>query len=980
MAIAPLEKRLEQLVQQEQTAPPDLKAESDALQEIASSPVELTPETQQFEPVQVAGPVSVFKTLKAAPKRTQVPIIRPGAQTEAVGPFQVVRDAEQQVAEDVLQAAPGMPAVGKPSPSEPGIPATVTNLFNINGPDELKQHIEAVGRAYGADKIQRMDFGQVRDEIVAKGYDEAFLARILNQAEVTQADPRDAYKMLLAVADAGKVAFDLGEQVKTAYAAGRLTPELAAEFRQAIAMEGVLLKAVRGRQTDIARTLGIFRVARETTGPQRGQLMEAILSEAGGIKSIHDLANSYTAIASKSARSMMAEKTTAGTIKDIWFTSWINGILSGPVTHAKNIAGSAAFGIYHSLLEMPMASVIGKTRNLIAPGGETAITFDEVGAMAFGMVRGVQEGAIIASKAFAKNEPSDALTKIQASRIGVDPFDIDLGDGTFGKAMSKGIRYYGSFVTVPGRALMAEDEFFKAWGYRMQLNALATRQSLAEYRKLVSQGVPDQQARQQAQGMMARILDPMTTPDDLDAAAKEFGRVITFQKELEPALQGIQQFLQNPLMKMFVPFVRTPTNIGLETLARTPAAFMSPRFTADFNAGGVRRDMAVAKATLGSSLIFGTAGYALEGKITGYGPMRVEDKKALEATGWQPFSFALNNEDISPELLEQFRKIATVSQGPKKTYISYAGLEPLSTLLAVGATAGEYSQMAPGDNDLEQMFMGGTMGLYNYLSEQPMLTGFGDLSDALTSNAKDFPSKLYDIMRTMTKQVTTVAIGGSPVGAYSSLIASVERYMNPEASLTMAEMMGGKESVLEGAERGFWEATRQAMSRNPLTSDKLPRQLDPITGEPRKVGNGNLYEMFSPFRKSDGKFSPAHTVLVELNIPMYTPTKTMDGVMLSASQYQRLIEIATMEVKSAGKTRFGMAGKSLEDAIVATTKSREFIREQATSLKVAQDLMRSEISWFYSEAKKRLIAEDPDLRMAIEDVKAAEAIEGKYKR
>lgn len=978
MAIAPLEQRLEDMVQQEQTAPVDLKAESDALDDVASSPVELDTQTQQFEPIKVAGPLGSIKSiLKAAPKRTQVPLIRPSQETEAVGPFQVIRDAEQQTAEDVLREAPLMPAAGQPS-APPGVAETVTNLFRISGPDELKQHIEAVGRAYGADKIDRMSFGQVRDEIVAKGYDEAFLARILNQAEATRADPRDAYKMLLAVADAGKVAFELGQQVTAAKTAGTLTPQLAAEFRQAVAMEGVLLKAVRGRQTDIARTLGIFRTVRDTNMAQRGDLIEAILNEAGGISSVHDLAKSYTGLASASARSMLATKSIGGTVKDIWFTTWINGILSSPATHAVNVAGSAFFGSYHALMEMPMASLVGKARNILSPGGEAAISSDEIYAMANGMVRGIQEGAIIAGRSFAKNESSDPLTKIQAARVGVDPFDIDLGNSTFGKAMSQGLRYYGSFVTVPGRAMMAEDEFFKAWGYRMQLNALATRQSLSEYRSLIDQGIPDAQARQQAQATMARILDPMTTPEDLDAAAKEFGRVITFQKELEPSLQGIQRFLQNPLMKMYVPFVRTPTNIALETLARTPAAPLSPRFLADYNAGGVRRDMAIGRATLGSGLIIGTAAYALDGKLTGYGPMRAEDKKALEATGWQPFSFVMNNEDITPEQLAEFQKIATVSQGPKKTYISYARMEPLSTLLAIGATAAEYSQMTPGDNDLEQMFMGGTMGLYNYLSEQPMLTGFADLSDTLTSNAKDFPAKLYDIFRSVTKQVATVAIGGSPLGVHSSFIAGIERYMNPEASLTMPEMMGGKESVFEGAERGFWEATRQAMSRNPLTSDKLPRQLDPITGEPRKVGNGNLYEMFSPFRKSDGKFSPAHTVMVELNIPMYVPKKSMDGVMLSASQYNRLIEIATLETKSKPGVTIG--GKSLEDTVVAVYKNPAFIRKLATDKAAAQNIMTNEISWFYSEAKKKLIAEDPDLRMAIEDVKAVEQVEGKYKR
>lgn len=967
MAIAPLEQRVDDLVQQDQTAPPDLKAEADAAQETLLEPVELTPSTQEFETTQVAGLPGALKEVFRAPKRTQIPIAPPGADRATVGPYQVMPDAPPQRAEDVLQEAPMMPSSGKPSP-RPGVAATVTNLDNIVGPDALKQFIEATGRKYGADRLTRMKFSDVASKAISEGYDEAFVAGIIDPAKATQANPQDAYKMLMAVADAGKVAFELGEKVKAAKTAGTLTPELAAQFRQALAVEGVLLSAARGRQADIARTLGIFRMARDTTGPQRGQLFETILNEAGGIESVHDLAKRYTALDSRSGRAQLAQKSLAGTAVDIWMSTWINGLLSAPMTHVINTTSSALFSGY-SVIERAGGSLVGKLRNIIRPGGEQAIDMDEVYAMALGFVKGMQEGGIIAGKAFVKNEPSDPLSKIESVRAGRDPFNVDMGNSMIGQTTSKALKYYGSFVTLPGRAIMAEDEFIKAIGYRMQLNALATRQGTQEYRRLVQQGIAPQQAVQQAQQTMRMILDPNTTPADIDAAAKEFGRVVTFNKELEQSLQGVQKFLQNPLMKMFVPFVRTPTNIALETMARTPAFLGSPRFWADWNAGGVRRDMAISRAGLGSGLVLATGAFALDGKLTGYGPMRTEDKKLMEATGWQPYSVVFSKKDVSPTLLAEFKKLSTVTEGPDKYYVSYARLEPISTLLAVGATAGEYAQMTPGDSDMDQLFLGGALGLYQYLSDQPMLAGFSQMTEALTSDAKTAPEMFADILRASAKQVGGVVIGGAPVlgQASSSFAAAIERYMDPEKSLTMAPEMGRRDDWVNAPMRGFWEAMQQAKNRNPLTSDKLRRDLDPITGEVRKVGNGNLYEMFDPFKRSDGKFSPAHVVLQEYGVPLYRPEKTIEGVMLSDSQYYRLIEIATKETR-------------LAENIVALGKSKDLRRQAAFDLEKAQSVIQTQISETYSFAKKRLLEEDAELRNAVQNVLDAKKIEGKFKR
>lgn len=921
-------------------------------------------EPEQFEPQVVAGPFGAFrKALKAAPQKENYPILKEGEDLKKIGAYQVIKEKPMAEAEKVLETAPSMPATGKPSPRSADIPETVTNLDNIVGPDELKQHIEAVGRASGADKISKMSYKDVAQKASDDGYDEAFIARILDNSVATKADPREAYKMLLAVTDAGDRAFKLGEQVKAAQNAGKLTSELASEFSQAVALEGVLLKAARGRQADIARTLGIFGQARQASA-NRGQMLDAIMTEAGGIESVFDLANKYTALDSRAARATLSDKTIGGTVKDIWLTTWINGLLASPVSHVRNVAGNMFFSGYQ-IPERAVASVIGKVRNA-AFGGERAVEMNEVMAQAIGWMQGVREGAVIGAKAFAKNTPTDPLMKIEASRAGRDSFDVDLGDSTFGKASSDALKYWGNFVTLPGRALMAEDEFAKAVGYRMELNALATREGNNMYANLVKNGISDADATAQSARHVESIL--LNPPSEIDDAAKSMSRTLTFTRELEPALQDIQKFTQNPLVKMFVPFFKTPANIAMEGISRTPGLnFASPRFWGDYNAGGIQRDMAMARVTLGGAMMLGIGSSAIEGNMTGYGPMRIEDKKALEGIGYQQFSMVFKKGDISFDLINKFKELTSVSEGPDKVYVSYAGLEPFSTLAGMSATAGEYAQMGGNGYEMDKLMMGGALGLYEYLAEQPMMQGFSDMSKVLTSGAKDAPSMFYEIVKAASKQVGSVAIGGSPVGAYSSMVGAVERVMDPRKSNTMPSEMGTTNGITDGATRGFWEALNTFKSRNPLTSDSLPRQLDTVTGEAKKVGTGNFAEMYNPFRTSDGKISPAHQVLVDYGVPMYIPDKKIGTVELSASQYNRWIELATQ-------------GGILEKKLTMLGKSKQLERMAGFDLAGAQDTIASEMSNAYSDAKERLLVEDADLAQAIRDVKDLQRDEGKYKR
>jgi hypothetical protein len=933
--------------------------------------IPLTDAGQEFEPTQVAGIGTLLrKAVKEAPIRTERPILPPGVEQGKVGTSQVIRETGAK-GEVIIESMPQMPTTGKPSPTPTekaaGVPETAFNLDMIQDADGVKQFIEATARAYGADKIEKISYKQMAEELSVSGYDEGFIARIIDPLQATKASPQDAYKMQLALVDAGKRAFDLGEQVKAAKIDGSLTPELTSAFMQAVALEGTLVKAVRGRQADIARTLGIFSQARQSSA-QRGEMLEAIMNEAGGIDSVHDFASKYTALSTSSARANMAENGYGNVLSrgtDMWMSTWINGLLSNPTTHAKNIAGNTFFGGLQ-IPERALASVIGKTRNFMFKGGEEAISGNEIYAQAMGFLQGIREGGEIAARAFKSNTPTDPFQKIEATRLNREPFEVDFGDSDTGKAMSGALKYWGKIVTLPGRALMAEDEFFKAVGYRMELNALATRESEKMYKSLVDSGIaPDNAARQAADFMADMLANPT---DDIRDAAMAVSRTVTFTRELEPALQGIQRAAQNPLIKMFVPFIKTPTNIALEAITRTPGLnFASPRFWGDWNAGGIRRDQAIARVTLGGAMIYSVSAGVFEGRVTGYGPMRMEDKKALEGTGWQQFSFVFDAKDVSEEMMAKFEKLTTVSRGPDKVYISYAGLEPIGTLLGIGATSGEYAQMTPGGEDLDKLMMGATLGVYQYLSEQPMLQGFNDIQKVFSSGSKDGPTILYDLINAASKQISQFAIGGSPAGAHSSLIAGTERIVDPSKSSTLPAEMSTKTGIIDPAVRGFYSAVQYYKSRNPLTSDSLPRALDPITGEVETVGKGKLYELFNPFKESSGKYNQAKAVLVAYGVPMYIPKKSIDGIQLSATQYNRWIELATRD-------------GALADQIAFLGESDSIQNLASRDLGAAQAIISKTITDAYSNAKQMLIAEDLDLFDAMREVDEFKKDFGKYKR
>lgn len=735
-------------------------------------------------------------------------------------------------------------------------------------------------------------------------YSPDFIAKVTDPAYVTQANPADIYKILMAQLDATNTAEGLARKV---IAAGdNVNDELIVEFNQALALAGELSKVVDKTQADVGRSLRIFGEVR--TGSK--DRMREFIKEVGDGAETHSKAKAFLLLKDTEDKARFGKTAlTLGGVKDIWYATWINMLLSSPLTHAKNTAANFMFGAYQ-VPEKYLTSVVGKIRTTIT-GQKEYLTMNSVNTYVNAYYGSHMDGVRAGVKAFIDNAPSDGVTKLELDKIGRrhDPFDVDFGKGRFAKAASDATALYGKFVTLPGRLLVAEDEFFKLPAYMGSLRMQIAQKGDMFYNSRIDAGIDPEVAKKMSIDFVADLTKntPQDMIDNATAAAKE----LTFTKELDGVMGELQAFVQqgtiSPVMRMFFPFVRTPTNLVAEALKRTPLQLLKfgypPKLIKALKTtSGPEFDAAVAKMTLGSTMI-GSVGYAaLGGKLTGSGPTNRKLNKTLQETGWQPYSLVFTKDQLSTEDLKFFTDRTSVSVSENKYYISYQGLQPISTLIAMGATIGEYMEYTSragtrkftSKEQAEQITQAAVLGIYESITDLPMLSGYADFTDILQGDPKDAAKGLRKIIEKSTIKLTEFAIGGSPAGPIvSSGSATIERIMSPGRSNTLLPDPASDVGVIEGGARGFNKAFQKMTARIPYYSDGLPDLLHPLTGNPITIGKGNTGEAFNPFKRSDGKVAAGVRALLSLSVPIYEPPRSLQGYELSAQQYNDWIVLAT---------------------------------------------------------------------------------------
>ena len=808
-----------------------------------------------------------------------------------------IRDAT----EDELKLLESIMGTGKKSGTPSDFPIVRPNLNQIVDVDDIAQYQNEVSKVFKKfiDEARRGTVGvdQILKDAAKIGYDDMVIKIMKREKGKQFTSSAEVLKANIITIQSLFEAKRLAKLVRSGKADGKLSVEATQiKYAQAVGFHSAVLASVSGNNAEIGRSLMIlghikrYFDAQGIDNPDNVIALEKLTELLPGIENIKLHANNFTILSDTYTSSKFAKNSTwlqkGG---DVMSELFINSLLSSPITHQVNIFSNMAFAMYQ-VPETVVSGGVGAVRtqlNKVLPEGipiwpgfrimgkgeGDRVFLGESYAKMYGMSRALREATTNMGKVLLTEEPLDAVTKIDVRKRKAITAENLLPDSLKETAFGKTVDVMGMMYRGPGRLLIAEDEWFKTIAYRAELHSQAYRHGM----KIFAETGSKEKASQAAALFMSN------PPPAVVSAARDKATELTFQKELDGFLGSMQGTMSSPLAKIWIPFYKTPTNIALELGKRSPLAVTMPSFWKELGAGGAKADAAMGKFLLGTSLISSFAmassgGWDQDIVITGKAPYDAGGRQTWEAKGLQEYSIAFRNPETG-----LFKSI------------SYARFEPLSGLLAVAA---DYSWMANhSDNsdsaiqDLTNILMHGGYGIYNYMGNMPMLQAVGQISELWGSEYENFEARVARAQELLGKQVGNYAINiGQQAATFGlapeSLVATYERYMDPDASNVMPEDTTGSFFLL-----GWREAVQKWRSRNPMFSQDVAPRLN-HWGERVQVGSGETsWEYWTVFRIKNEKYNEVDEYFSKVmgGSGFRMPPRSIDGIPLTAAQYNDLI-------------------------------------------------------------------------------------------
>ena len=554
------------------------------------------------------------------------------------------------------------------------------------------------------------------------GVDPARLGPVLEREFGQALNAEQIMALRMTVAQAGNDVFEKAN----IYRANR-TSETKAQAILALQRFEAVLENLSGATAEAGRTLRILQ--EPVSGEERAKATKEILKLVGTDKldAALDMLQSLDTPGQIAELIETGQLTKAGPM-DMLVEAYINSLLSGPQTHAVNILSNAATAI-NSVFETATAGVLGKT---VYIGAKDKVYLRETSSRAYGMIAGIQDGMVAFGKVLWDERKAGELLKTEA-RFKQSIPSAKLGPFSVG----------GSTIRMPTRFLAAEDSFFKAIGYRMELQQLAKheaivrglkgvehRQFIQDFPKILKEINKSEQAAAKAgilnkkgadKFVLARLKEmgiPITSKQlaryqEVDMQATDAAHYQTFTKQLGKTGQAGLNFLNShPALKFIVPFARTPTNIVKFAGERTPFSLFSPKVRKELigRNGFYASQKQQAKLIFGSSLMAWAGSLAAEGLLTGSGPSDPEEKASWYNTGeWQPNSFRLSKD--SP-------------------WISYSRIEPLGIMLGIAANFQQIASKLP-QSTADELAVAISISITDNLVSKTWLTGPAELALAI---------------------------------------------------------------------------------------------------------------------------------------------------------------------------------------------------------------------------------------------------------
>lgn len=614
-------------------------------------------------------------------------------------------------------------------------------------------------------------------------------------------------------------------------------------FRKLLAIQDMVQNEVLGARASTARAQASWRIPVGSPA-ERMRDVQSILQGSGGTEVSRELAKRVNTLAQSGMLkelSVFAEKSAYAKNRDAILEAWQQGLLTNPASHTANILSNS------SVIALRMMERGTAARLAQALGDDGSVQIGEAAAQWYGVQQGIRDMFSYYSKLARMQKPQSPSESLGVTPQGKIEYEPAISSKALNLSSSgwigRGADMAGSVVRTPGALLQAEDEFFKTIGYRMELNAQAVRQAATE----VNTGViPESEFKKR----IADIIE--NPPENVRMEAVDAALYQTFNNTPGNLAQGIMRIRsQYPMMRLILPFVRTPANILDFTFERTPIAPLMSKWRADVNAGGARRDLAYAQMGLGSMGMLAVADMVMSGQVTGRGPTEIGKRQAMEREGWKPYSF----------------------KGPDGKWHTYNRLDPVGSVVGMAADAAELSIHADQeyleDGDTENIVaasmaaMAGNLTNKTYLSS---LSNFIEMMNEPTRKAGGF--------------VEQFAASAIPSG-----VGQVARTNDP----IVREVYGMMDAI---------------NAKIPGNSKNLEPRLD-LWGKPisRESGYGKAVDFFSPVYTGIPGDNPIDKEILRIgsNITKPGTIVSFDGATVDLKKYPkaytRYVELSGNELK-----------------------------------------------------------------------------------
>tara|TARA_X000001388_G_scaffold47965_1_gene34362 strand:+ start:3100 stop:6267 length:3168 start_codon:yes stop_codon:yes gene_type:complete len=684
------------------------------------------------------------------------------------------------------------------------------------------------------------------------------------------------------------------------------------EFRQAAVKHAGIIHIFKTGRANVARSLNAFKIPNDYKGTIN-DFEEAMLNELGGSEASKTFANKLLEQNSPESFNKMIEDGKLQKTKNVFFELYINGLLSGIRTHVVNINGNAIFQSM-AIPELTISAIYNKVETGVRKGfnkvtksnyfnEKEGVQFNEVYYRAASYLGSYKAALNAANESFSRpNQVSGS--KIELSGPSQDYISSRYLNLNPDKYFGKGIDMAGKAIRFPGSALIWGDEFFKTVAREAEKSEMIARKT----NELVASGITDKNE------IAEIIYDYIQQPSQIKTV-EDAALYYSFQSELGSFGQNIQKLQNNFVVRITLPFMKTPSNIFKAILSRTP---LSPAIQAAFDSvyrqkfknDNVFRSKEMGKILFGTGLIALAANYYQDGKFTAGAPADKAQRDFLYSIGWQPYSFVLRGED-TPEGEPNFDPYTNMPNG-KHTYINFGGVEPIAAFFAVTGQAVDIMNRSNDPQVRGHVVTAAYIALTEYLETIPFLQSIAKINRLIFNNISSERGPNFDeVYEELTQMIFP----------FRSLVSGVEKITNPNKVETGVNFSDAKQTDLEPFlkdkdgnvlynndgtptyNRNFLGPKNEGFIKNsqdlfynilekmgkssgeliPIVSGVLPVQRD-YFGEPQEIGNGlgwgyRTYNFTSPYRISAGQdLKPYEAELFRLGMPGQSYSKKISGV------------------------------------------------------------------------------------------------------